>query len=409
MKLLSLIICSLTAGIGNQWGLKECIEYALENNFSILESYIDVKEAGSNLESSYLSLVPSLSLGAGYEFTEGTLSATASATYSLNGTLEGGIGIALAKSDAKIASVRHGLERDRIILSVLEAYMNILLCKELVTIAESGYDSALSMKREVEALVIEGRRAESSLTEIESQVTGEMVNVVTCKSNLRIEREKLRLILSLPYGESAEGEFDIRGEEFSSEEMVTSEEMISQDYGDPASFMYYNESMKIPALQLKQRELTYKMSFLASLPRVGIGFVWYPASPQNRYFNISLTLPIIDSGRCIKSINKARLERERAELKLRSQEEGIKSEIIFKMAELFDSRQEYLAATSEYEAAAENGRIATERFREGLISTREYSIEMNRLTEAESNMTRARYVMLFRKKVLDYYRDKSIY
>lgn len=402
MKLLSLIICSLTT-LGNQWGLKECIEYALENNFSVLKSYINVKEANSSLESSYLSLAPSLSLGAGYGFTEGSLSATVSATYSLNETVEGGFGIAYAKSDAAIATVRHGLERDRIVLSVLEAYMNILLCKELVTIAETGYDSALSMKREVEALVLEGRRAESALAEIESQVTGEMVNLVTCRSDLRREREKLRLILSLPYSEYTASEFDISGEEFSSEDMV------SQDYSDPASFIYYVENMKIPTLELKQSDLTYKLSFLSSLPRVGIGFVWYPTSPQNRYFNLSLTLPILDSGRCIRSINKARLGKQRAELELKSQEEGIKSEIIFKMAELFDSRQEYLAATSEYEAAVENGRIATERFREGLISTREYSIEMNRLTEAKSNMTRARYIMLFRKKVLDYYRDKSIY
>ena len=402
MKLISLIICSLT-GLGNQWGLKECIEYALENNFSVLESYIDVKEAKSFLESSYLSVVPTLSLGAGYEFTNGSLSATASVSYSLNETVEGGFGIAFAKGDARIASVRHGLERDRIVLSVLEAYMNILLCKELVTIAESGYNSALSMKREVEALVFEGRRAESALAEIESQVTGEMVNVVTCRSDLRRKREDLRIVLSLPYSEYGGGEFDISGEEFSSEDMV------SQDYSDPASFIYYVENMKIPTLKLKQSDLTYKLSFLSSLPRVGIGFVWYPTSPQNRYFNISLTLPIMDSGRSIRSINKARLEKERAELELRSQEEGIKSEIIFKMAELFDSRQEYLAATSEYEAAVENGRIATERFREGIISTREYSIEMNRLTEAKSNMTRARYIMLFRKKVLDFYRGKSIY
>ena len=68
----------------------------------------------------------------------------------------------------------------------------------------------------------------------------------------------------------------------------------------------------------------------------------------------------------------------------------------------------YTSSLKQVNAREEAYRMARQRFEMGAINYFEYQISENDLFQAKSDLARAKYNFIFRKKVLDFYQGKPI-
>ncbi|HEX5626028.1 MAG TPA: TolC family protein, partial [Saprospiraceae bacterium] len=123
---------------------------------------------------------------------------------------------------------------------------------------------------------------------------------------------------------------------------------------------------------------------------------------------LSLSIPIYNNYSVRANRQRAKWTTRQSELQLELEEERLSQNIIQAMANFKASKKAYEAAVKAHEASAFAHEKTQKRFELGTANTFELNQSMTQLLNAESSRLVAKYDMVFKQKVLDYYAGKKI-
>ncbi len=430
---LALVALLAVNGLYSQkkWTLEECIRHAQENNLQIKQQQTAVQQAGNNLQAARLEYVPSVNASMGHnmswgrsvnlndlEIIENKMSQSTSLSLSASVPLfEGMQKQNTVKSNAKqleIAQTNVEKLKDDISVSVAQAYLQVLLGREMEKCAIESYRGVEQQVARCRELVDAGSQAYSSLLELQAQLANEKVQVVTAGNNVRSNLLSLAQLLDI---ENFAG-FDIA---------VPDVEHLTLSFIEEEIGAIFNAATALPVIKgaelaLEQSRLQYRIQKGAALPTISFnaGYGTYYSNNQNSAFfsqfdnnrnpsmGFSLNIPIFNNWRSNTAIKNARLGIKNSELELERTRQNLLKEIQSAYNEALACYERYNASQQNMAAAKESFKYTEEKFNAGMVGGTDYIVAKANMYKAESECLQSKYQYIFQLKVLDHYKNIPI-
>jgi len=223
---LNLSFSQTHTGVSKKWTLKECIEYALENNISIKQSFLDVENTELTKKDAIGNYLPSINgsisnawnTGLTQDITTGILrnQTTRNSSYNITAGITVFRGLQnlrqlqLAKMQQLAAQYNLDKMKDDIALFVANNYLQVLLAKaNLQVIKEQNKVTQDQIKR-TQDLVDAGVLPRGDLLEIQATDAGEKQRITVAENNKQIALLALAQLLQIKDYQN----FDISDEDY---------------------------------------------------------------------------------------------------------------------------------------------------------------------------------------------------
>lgn len=381
------------------WSLERCIEYGLEHNLELKGGEISILRAESEYTGSKLSLIPSINLtnavmiGAEKSFIP---------RMDISATLFDGLKryyrIKSGSTSVEIGEQEYLDTQDNIIISITRSYLDVLLTQELKNVAQMSYDNIQEQLLKQSVMFEAGKCSHSSLLDIESQKSSEMVELINLNNQLKSYILKLTQTMNYPYSE-----------DFIISDYISDQEIspIDPDIIDSV----YIQALQLPyiksaRLAIKQRGYEKGVASASILPSLTLD-VGYDIKRGDKSIMLGLSIPIFNQGSALNSIKQATLEEKRAKIELSRRENELYKEIQLAVHDGIRYYQEYQASLKHLEAAEASFRYQSEKLEVGLITTIDYNYSKNKLINAHSKVVQAKYRYLFQLKIIEYYKGET--
>ncbi len=448
------------------WTLERCIRHALQNNLTVRQTAAQLDNAAADLLQSRMNRVPTLNANGSLSINNGRVIDPFTNTFDTR-TIESNqlgaqAGVPIfsgfqinnnikAQRFAFMAS-QQDLEvtRNNIALSVANFYLQALLAQQLLEVAESQLDITRGQVDRTERLVNAGALSLDNLLNLKAQMGNEELNVINARNNFTNALVNLALLLQLPEPDKfaivpitrldpgIQLQADIQGVYQSAENnqpQVKAAELRMQQarYSLAAA-----KGARMPRLTAfanmstvyasTSQRITDPTPILNGTTPIGIvegtnqvvvrpniSFATEVVPRLTQFDNnlgygagFSLSIPILNNWQVNTQIRRA----QNAQTLTNIQYESVKNQLFTDVARAVT---DYKAAWTRLqanerniEAQRESFKFSEARFNQGLLNAVEYLNTKNRLQIAEANLTQARYELLFRAKILDFYLGKPI-
>ncbi len=431
---LSIIAISLLSNVGAQenkvWTLKECVDYALENNISVKQSLLDKDIAVEDVKVAKWNFAPNLNASASQSYNFGSSIGVSGAripadfrsnNFSINSSVNLFDGFAnvhtlkqakigLDIEDAAIAKMKNDIS-----LNVVNAYLQILFAKEQLKVAESQIAISQSEVKRVEELVSAGVLPQGDLLNIESTLATDNQNLIVAQNTLVISSLNLAQLLQL-------------------EVMSIEVQDISIDVGNQTILgnnvnTIYNKAnetfpeIKLAELNIMSAEKSIKIARASFYPSLVLSFGMNTAY-QHRQSTVditpflfsdqlndnfgqsivlSLNIPIFNRYQFRSNVNKSKVSYQKIQYNLESERLRLRETIQTAYTDALASSKSYDAATTSVTAQTKAFDYAQERFSAGAINSFDFNQSKNNLVNAESQLIQSKYDFMFKLKVLEFY------
>jgi outer membrane protein len=436
-----------------KWTLEQCIDYALKNNIQVLQAGVLAKVSGNDNLQSKLNLLPSIegnvnfsdNFGNGfnpqtYSFAQGN---SQSAQVSLQGTLPLFTGLQqifnIERTKYELLASKFDYENAQrnVALSVASAYLQILLNREILGVAQKQRQLSESQRGNTQSRIRSGSLPETASFEIESQLARDEANVVSAQNAVDLGMLSLRQLLQIN-----EEKFEVETPEVSFENVedvaalsaqsiyqfaLSSQPMIKSA---EARVKSANASRKItigalsPTLaafgtlssgyfsQDRKYSVSYDTILGFSVPRQNdLGPKPFHESLRDNFrkaVGLSLSVPLFSRWQRITNIQNAKLQMQIRQLQLEGSKNQLRQDIEMAYTNAKAAVQSYLANKKSTEAAQKSYESLDKRYTAGMLGSFDLQQSKNSLAIAESEMIRAKYTYVFRLKVLDFYQGKPL-
>ena len=419
-----------TVSAQQQYTLLDCIDIALENNRNIKQQELNRQQREIAYSQARADLLPNLNASAGQNFVFGrsigldntyqnTNSSQTSFGIGADITLFDGLrmkhNIDARKADMHASEADLEKMRDDIIMSVSTAFLQVLLNRELLQIAETQLETTRADIARRTELVKSGRMAQGELYEQEAQLAREELNRVQAASNHKLALLDLAQIMELEEFD----DFDVTAppaESLISESTLLASEAVYesalQNRPIIRSMQYRIESSEKEKL-IARSQLYPSLSFGAN---IGTGYYnmsgrdndAFRSQLRNNMSNslgFSLRIPVFNRFQVRNNIRSTelaiantRLEMDKTKLELRKQIEQAYYNAV-------GAKSRWDAAKKSVAASNEAYRFAEEKHESGRANTYELTLAKNNQTQALGEEAQAKYEYAFRLKILELLKD----
>jgi outer membrane protein len=132
------------------------------------------------------------------------------------------------------------------------------------------------------------------------------------------------------------------------------------------------------------------------------------ANNLNESIGVSLQIPIFNRYQARTSVRKAKLNYENAELATQLAKNTLSKTIIQAVQDLQAAVKRYASAQQTYQADKDAFEVIRERYNIGLVNSLDYNTSLTNYNKAQTDMIEAKYEVVFRSKVIDYYLGNQI-
>ncbi len=430
MNKIIFLISSLVI-IGNslfaqQMTLEECVNMALENNRNIKQQEL----SKSQTEIAYLQArneyLPDLNASSGQSFIFGRsigLDNTYQNTNSSQTTFGVGANITLFDGlriknniDAKRAELGAANAdlakfKEDITLSVATAFLNILLQKELLKIAQNQIELTDINIEQRQKLIDNGKLAQGEIYELQAQRAKEVQNSVQTESNLKLALLDLAQIIELT---------DFANFDVVATEIDTVMKNILTVLPDEAFQMALvnRPEMEAATLRVKSSEKNVAVTKSSLYPKLYLGANMntgyyrmsnlpndgFDAQLKNNISNsvgLNLQIPIFNRFQNKNNIKMAKLNVENSILELDKAKIDLRKRIEQAYHNALSAESRWQAAQKSEVAANEAMRFTQEKFDNGRSNSYELYLAKNNLANSRSDVAQAKFEYLFRIKILE--------
>ena len=435
MKIRSILIVAalLMAGTlsAQNFSLEECVEIALQNNRTIKQQELNKAQREIAYSQARSDLLPNLNASAGQSFVFGrsigldnvyqnTNSSQTSFGVNASVTIFDGLRMKynIDARRAELSAANADLEkfRDDIEMSVTTAFLQVLLQKELLRIADEQIELTEVNIRQRGELISSGKMAKGEIYELEAQHAREIQNKVQAESNLKLALLDLAQIMELDdfstfdvISMEVPDEIDNSSIMFSTEQVWQSAIMVRPEVAAAQYRLEGNEK----AVKIARSQLYPTLSFGANM---GTGYYnmggrsndSFSSQIRNNISNslgFSLQIPIFNKFQTRNNIRTAQL----AVLNSRIESDNVKIELRKRIEQAY---QNAVGAESKWQAARKSEisgeeayRFAQEKFDNGRANAYELYQAKNNLTQILSDVAQAKFEYAFRLKILELLRN----
>lgn len=382
------------------WTLEMCIEYGLEHSADIRIKELEGMQARNMQTSSYMNLLPQVnSISSWHIHPASHFSSSMEISLNLFDGLSGYNSIMSSRSalSAKMDDILD--TRQRVRIAITKRYLDVLLGQELLKIAQEGYDIIAEQYSISELLYENGESAYSTLLEIESQKSSEMVKMIEAENTLSTHLISLLHLISYPLSE------DFVIAQFVDTDTISAEVSIR----DIESL--YQSALELPYITsarhaLKSSMYDAKAAAGGVMPSISLN-VGYDVVNFGENIGIGIRIPIFNRGSVLTGVKNAALNVNRSEIELEERCRELYREVSLSVREAISCRHQYAASLDHLRAAEESFRHIAERFRLGMVTSADYNSSKNTLSKAQSEAAQAKYRYIFQLKILEIYRGEE--
>ncbi|MFO7842700.1 MAG: TolC family protein [Bacteroidales bacterium] len=447
------------------WTLRDCINYAIDNNITVKRQELSADIAEKNYTQSKMELLPNLNARGQHYYNSGKAINYETYQY-VNENFQGGNvyltsevnlfnGLqnlnSIKKSKLDLMAQLESVEKAKndVTLNITTAYLQILLNKELVDNAEEQLNVTLEQIEKTKRLVEIGNAAKGDLLQIQAQAASEKAELTDKQNNLKIAYLDLTQLLNL---ESTDG-FEIQFPEIPD---------ITEESANNVSAIYTNALEILPEIkgaeiQVKSSKKSLAISKGLLSPTLSLGYQYnsryneitnkledmtvelsenptgvtesgenifnyntqriysdnYPFINQindnaSHAVFVALRIPIFNRWQTKTSIDQAKINLADSKLNLELQKQNVYKTIQQANTQAIAAQERYKANLESAQSMAEAFRYTEQKYEVGMVDIIEYKSAKNEYNIALSNVAQAKYEFIFRKKILEFYKGEQI-
>ena len=435
IAILLLINVSLISAQNKVWSLKDCINYALNENINIRKSNLSVKESEIRLSQSKTNRIPTLNGSASTTYSWAKEQMTESnsfgdksrkniSTFGLSSgtTLYNGgkLKNKIKEADVNYKGEQYSSETQKefLQLNILNAYLEILYSEENVK------NDSSRIKKTQEELNLAKERMNTGLIslsdylEIKSEISAEKSTLAEDMGIMATNKVTLMQLMELP----VITDFNIESPDLN--------DIIDSYYGLTAnSVQIYQQALKVKpqiklaALNVESAKINEKITKADLYPTLslnaGLQTGWtdqisnfsYSEQLKNQYtpsVGLKLSIPIFQNKQAKNNIKLAQLSTEEYKLDETDTKNALRKNIEQASVDLKTSQVKYETSKEAYNSAKESYDVALEKFNQGIINSVDFITIKSNLTEAENNLLKQKFNLVYNNKKLDFYKGESI-
>lgn len=430
--LLSLSALPLRAQESKAWTLRDCIEYALQNNIQIKTKEVSLETAEASLEQARAAQLPTLnfssSFGANFrnvstfnDYMEKSGLTSFSNNFGLNsgmtlyqgGRLRNTVKQQQVQRDAAELNVESaGFDIE---LSVTQAYLQVLYNREALDLARQNEELSKKQVERGEQLFAAGSISRVELSQLKSQQASDQYQTVAAENTLESSRLKLKQLLEL----GLDNDFHIDFPEIDDAVIAAQIPSLVEAYDAAAATL---PQLRSSELGIESADLGVKIAKGAGLPSLslsaGISTGWNSGTGTT-YFNqlgeklgeslgLNLSIPIFNGKQVKTNVRKAQLQLVSARLQDESTRKQLLADLESVRNDAISAQKRYFAAKIQQQAATESYSLVSEQFDAGIKNTVELLTEKNNLLNATSQLLQAKYQAVLAEKILARYMNEPI-
>ncbi len=415
--------------------IQQAIEKTLNNNLQVKQAQLSEKLGDLNLKQSQLALYPTLGGNIGQNMGWGR-NQVASGLYqnTQNYNLNGGIssGIDLFGGFSKLNQIKQNkavLEADKtnvdkikndLILSVITSYLQILYNKDFLKAAQDQLDVAKQQLNQQQQLLDVGNKTLADISQAKSQVATAELNVTTAQNNLTISFLTLAQLMDI----QSSTNYDVQAPLIDSFKNPSTQYDAEQVYNNALNIFpdiklakFNTEAARI-GVKVAKGSLYPRLSFNASY---GTSYFYsYSSLLPNESFEkqlknniskgigLSLSIPIFNGLQARNGVKRAEINLAQTQTQEQLAKNNLNKVIYQSVADLKAAESRYTSTKNAFDAQKDAFYVIDQRYQVGLVNSLDYSTALTNKNKAEIDMIQAKYDLLFRAKVIDYYLGKQI-
>jgi outer membrane protein len=128
----------------------------------------------------------------------------------------------------------------------------------------------------------------------------------------------------------------------------------------------------------------------------------------NKSIGLSLQIPVFNRFTARTSVRKAKLNYENAQLSTQLAKVTLSKTIIQAVMDLNAAVKRYASTQQTYQADKDAFEVIQQRYNVGLVNSLDYNTSLTNYQKAQNDMIEAKYEVVFRSKVIDYYLGNQI-
>ena len=422
---LSFLICFLSLTLTAQtYSLQQCIDSALTNNISVRQQRNQYDVQRLQYSQQKQNLLPSVSGNVGQSWSFGRATGVDNITRSQNQSntsfglsanllLFDGLGMkyrideARANSEASEAQMKK-LETD-IRMDITTMYLQSLLRKELLLVAQSQMEDTRQKLQQTEQLVAEGRLAEGEKYALEAQLAKEELSVVQAENDLHLAMLDLAQAMNINYSP----DMDIMLIDEDERLLPDREEAYQQALQNRPEIRSAQAQLQASEYALKGAKSAYSPSLSAGVD-LGTGY-YHLYGADNTAFGqqlgdnfsttvgLHLNIPIFDRMQTPNSVKQQKISIENYRLQIEQQKQTLKKEIDQAYYNALAARSQKQSAQKAALSATEALRYAEKKYEAGRASVYELYDAKNTYLQAQSTLLQSKYEYSFKVRILEYY------
>lgn len=433
------IAIALSASAQKKWTLTECIDYALQNNITLQQAKLQKQSATEERKQAKAALLPSLSASTSQSFgyrpwlengvatvTNGTVNSKVNKTY-YNGSY--GINaqwtvwngnqnrnqVKLGEVSEQQAELQTETTANNIQERIAQLYVQILYMNEAVEVNKQSLETSKRNEQRGKEMVEVGKMAKADLAQLTAQRAADEYTIVEAESNIANYKLQLKQLLELTGDEAFDIEMLTAGDEQALAEIPALSTVYETALGG-------RPEIKNAQLGLKQSDIQMNIAKAGAMPTIsingGVGTSTASMSSQNWDKQIktnfdasvgaSVSVPLFDNRKTKTAVNKARIQREQAQLELLDQQKQLYATIEGYWLDAETNQQKFKTALTTVESEQASYDLLEEQFRLGLKNIVELMTGKDRLLSSQQNKLQAKYATILNRQLLRFYQGEKM-
>ncbi|MFZ4723838.1 MAG: TolC family protein [Paludibacter sp.] len=420
------LLMPLLAMAEKPWTLQQCVDTALANNRNVKQQSLMKKNKDIAYEQSRQNLLPNLNASAGQNWNFGRSLAADNSYYSSNSsqtsfgissglTLFDGMkmkyNIDASKADLMASEADLEKIKQDITMNVALGFMQILLNKELLQVANEQLGLTRTKIEQRKALVASGKMAEGELLELYAQESKEEMSRMQAEHTLNLSLLDLAQYLELEHFENLDV---VAPEKFSENELqLLSANVVIE------SALTHRPEIKGAEYRLKNSEynvLIAKGNYMPTLSlgaNYGTGYYNLSNLPTNNSFGqqlkdnmsatigLNLSIPIFNKYQVRNNVRSAELGVKSSKISVDNAKLELKKTIQQAYYNALGAKARWDASQKSEIASREAYRFANQKYEAGRATLYELYQAKNNLTQVLGEKAQAKYQYFFRVKMLE--------
>ena len=435
---LAIVAQTMPLAAQKQWTLKECLDYALENNLQVQKGRVSEQQGDIALWQDQGALFPSLSFATSQSvgfrpFEESTALVqngqvtmtsnkwTYSGNYGLsaNWTVwNGGINQKTIKAQRlqnQITQLSTRQSELSIQEQIAQLYVQILYSTEAMTVNRQLAETAQKQYERGQQMQQQGQMSKADVAQLEAQWKSAQYDIVNSETQVQNYKRQLKALLEL----GIDTPFDVAGTE-PTDEQVLSPIPSAQSVYEQA--VQSRPEIRSAELSIDAADMSIDIARRGYYPTIGVsasaGDSHYSASQDNageqmkRNLNLSagvnVSVPIFDNRRNRSAVERAKLEKLNSQLDLQDRKNDLSSTIENYWLNANSSQQRFRSARAKVESLETSYELLNAQFQNGLKNIVELRQGHDNLVTAKQDELQSKYTTLLNIQLLKFYSGEEI-